>query len=101
MEWGISKEEFARLTGIPMSTLDRRRRNGRLNADESDRLLRLAALFDRALDLFEGDVEGALWWLDSPQSALGGESPLEFASTEVGVREVEDIIARMSRGLPA
>lgn len=96
---GLALEQIVRLTGIPRTTLHRRHRSGRLNMDESDRLLRVAGLFEQAVDLFEGDVDAARKWLESPLHALGGEIPLEFATTEFGTRCVERIIGRLEHGV--
>jgi uncharacterized protein (DUF2384 family) len=35
----------------------------------------------------------------APQRALGGAVPLEIAKTEVGAREVEQIIGRLEQGV--
>src|SRR5437763_638363 len=45
---------LAELVRIPERTLARRRGAGRLDPDESDRLVRLARVFAQALGLFEG-----------------------------------------------
>ncbi len=73
--------------------------SGRLAPDESERLLRVSMLFEKAVDLFDGDVAEATRWLRSPQRGLGGPSPLEFARTEVGAREVENLIGRLEHGV--
>ena len=96
---GLSLDQVARFTQIPKRTLSRRQSAGRLQPDESDRLLRLATLFDLAVDLFEGDAEAARQWMTASQPGLGGESPWEFASTEVGAREVERLILRLEHGV--
>jgi putative toxin-antitoxin system antitoxin component (TIGR02293 family) len=95
---GFSREQIAHFVGIPVRTLARRRGDRRLRADESDRLWRAAALFDRAVDLFEGDAGAAARWLQTPQPGLDGAVPLEFASTEVGAREIENLIGRLEYG---
>ena len=95
----LSWEKLARLVAIPQRTLTRRQAQGRLAPEESDRVLRAARVFDLAVDLFEGDVAGARQWLQTPQPGLGGEIPIEFASTEVGAREVEDLITRLEHGV--
>src|SRR5215210_4214665 len=61
----LSREEISELVQIRPRTLDRRKREGRLHPEESDRLLRASRVFGRAIALFEGDVEGALRWLSS------------------------------------
>jgi len=96
---GLSRDALARLLGIPKRTLTRRQSDGRLRPDESDRVLRAAAIFELAHGLFEGDTAAATEWLESPQPALGGESPLAFAATEVGAREVEQLIGRLEHGV--
>jgi putative toxin-antitoxin system antitoxin component (TIGR02293 family) len=96
---GLTREEISELVQIRPRTLDRRRKEGRLHPDESDRLLRASRVFGGAIALFEGDVEGALGWLSSPQRALGGAVPLEMARTEIGAREVEGLIGRLEHGV--
>src|SRR5258706_218900 len=67
--------------------------------DESERLLRIATVFEKAVDLFEGDLVSARRWLSTPKKALGGETPLSFARTEIGGREVEALIGRLEHGV--
>ena len=96
---GLPMEKIAGLTRISPRTLVRRQNEGRLRPDESDRVLRVSRVFDLALDLFEGDVASARLWLETPQAGLGGEVPLELASTEIGAREVEGLITRLEHGV--
>jgi putative toxin-antitoxin system antitoxin component (TIGR02293 family) len=56
-------------------------------------------VFASALSLFEGDADAARRWLTTAQPALGGDKPLEYAATEVGAREVEDLIGRLEYGI--
>jgi putative toxin-antitoxin system antitoxin component (TIGR02293 family) len=97
----LSAPELAQLIAVPPRTLARRRVAGRLGPDEADRLARLARVFARAVELFEGDVEGALRWLRRPARALGLVAPLTLASTDAGALEVESLIGRLEHGLPA
>jgi len=96
---GLSLDEMASLVQIKPRTLDRRKKEGRLHPEESDRLLRASRIFGRTIALFEGDGEGALGWLSTPQRALGGAVPLEMARTEIGAREVEGLIGRLEHGV--
>ena len=91
--------EVAALIQIPPRTLTRRRSGGRLQPDESDRLLRAARLFQLTVELFESNIDAARAWFSSPKKALGGKTPLEFARTEVGAREVENLIGRLEHGV--
>ena len=92
-------EKITHFVAIPQRTLTRRQAEGRLHADESDRLLQASTLFEMAVRLFGGDIPAAVEWLQAPQRALGGEIPLEFASTAVGAREVEHLILRLEHGV--
>lgn len=95
----LSQVQITRLIDIAPRTLARRRQEGKLTSDESDRLLRATRLFARALALFNGDTAAARRWLTSPQPALGGAVPFDIASTEIGSREVETVIGRIEHGV--
>ncbi len=97
----LAKEDIFELVQISARTIARRRDEGRLHPDESDRLLRATKIFAQALSLFEGDASLARQWLLSPQVALGGSTPLKYASTELGAREVENLIGRLEHGIPS
>jgi putative toxin-antitoxin system antitoxin component (TIGR02293 family) len=49
--------------------------------------------------LFEGDVAAAVNWLNTPRKLLGDRSPLAYARTETGAREVENLIGRLEHGI--
>lgn len=97
----VSAQELAGLVRIPGRTLARRKAVGRLEPDESDRLVRLARVFAQALLLFEGNAEAARRWLATPLAVLGGGAPLVTATTDPGAREVEALIGRLEHGIPA
>ena len=92
-------DETLVLVGIPSRTLTRRKVEGRFPKDESDRLLRASRVFARALRLFEGDRTAAKRWLSTPQKALGHQSPLTVARTEVGAIEVDRLMGRLEYGV--
>lgn len=84
--------------GISRATLHRRMAQGRLGPEESDRVVRYARLAGKAVEVMEGE-EPARRWLTSPQIGLGGAVPLDYAGTEVGAREVEDLLGRIEYGV--
>ncbi len=96
---GMTASEIASIIGIPARTFARRRVAGKLAPDESERLLRIATVFEKTVGLFEGDVPAALAWLRTPKKALGQQSPLTYARTELGAREVLDLIGRLEYGV--
>ena len=97
----LSLKALSELTQIRLRTLTRRKAKGKLDPDESDRLLRASRVFLRALELFEGDEEAALTWLARRQPALGGLPPLELAKSDVAASEVENLIGRLEHGIPS
>jgi putative toxin-antitoxin system antitoxin component (TIGR02293 family) len=97
----LSYKLVAHFAEIPERTLARRREEGRFEPDESDRLVRASRVFARAIELFEGNVEGARTWLMKPLKALGGNTAFDFARTDVGAIEVDNLIGRLEHGLPA
>ena len=97
---GLSVEVMAAKIGVSVATLSRRRAKQQpLDRDHSDRLMRYARLYWQAVDYFEGDTATARAWLARPARGLAGRTPLEFAETEMGAREVEDLIGRLEHGV--
>jgi len=95
----LSDKEVSHYLSIPLSTLYRRKKDNRLQMDESDRIVRLARLTDQAMNLMDGDEDAMREWMLTPQEILGDESPLEHAITELGARDVEDLIGRLKHGV--
>ena len=87
-------ERLAAKLAISRSTLQRRKAAGRLSPDESDKVMRLSRLLEHATNVF-GDIERARAWLKFPQRGLGGAIPLDYAETEVGAREVDNLLGRI------
>lgn len=96
---GFTSEQMIDLLQIPKRTLARRKAAGRLSAEESDRLVRLARVYAKALHLFGGDTEKTTAWLSEAQRAFNGVTPLEMARTEVGAHEVERLVGQLEHGV--
>ena len=96
---GLAVAEITSVVGIPERTLARRKAAAKLTPNESERLVRVATVFDKAIQLFEGDVTAAVKWLTSPKKGLNDRSPLDYCRTELGAREVENLIGRLEHGV--
>lgn len=94
----ITDNSLAKIVQIPKRTLNRRRENGRLKTDESERVLCLAQLFDMAVDVLGSDKKAARW-LKKPARGLGGRIPLEYADTTLGAHEVINLLGRIDHGV--
>jgi putative toxin-antitoxin system antitoxin component (TIGR02293 family) len=97
----IRQNEMLRLLHITSATFSRRRKQGKLESVESDRVYRYTRLAALATEMFHGDGEAARHWLKSPAYAFKGETPLAHAQTEYGAREVENLIGRIQHGIPS
>ena len=51
------------------------------------------------MDLFEDDLAASVRWLTSPKKALDNEQPIQYARTELGAREVENLLGRLEYGV--
>lgn len=98
-ETGLPMETLAVSIGISPRTLTRRKKEKKLTASESDRLVSLSRLLALSVDLFEGDSKKAFYWFTVPNRAFGNVSPLAMAGTETGAREVENVIGRLEHGV--
>jgi len=96
---GITLQAAAEILFISPRSLQRRKVEGRLHADESDRLMRLSRMFGLAIELFEGDKDAAIAWMNERLPVLGHASPLEMSKTEPGSLEVERLIGRLEHGV--
>lgn len=94
----LSDLRLADIIHIPKSTLTRRKKEGRFNFEESERLYRIIRLFNLAAEIFETQ-EHASKWLNTPSNDFEGKSPLEYADTEIGAREVEAALDRIADGV--
>ena len=95
---GIGQSELSRALDIPERTLARRKKEGVLSSDESGKMVRLAQVIERAVEVFE-DERAAMSWLKSPNAALGGNSPLSLLDTELGSVAVVSTLGRIEHGV--
>jgi putative toxin-antitoxin system antitoxin component (TIGR02293 family) len=94
----IARKDLTALLRVPPRTLARRKRARRFQADESDRLFRIGRIAAQAEQVL-GSREKASAWLRQPNRALGGAVPLRQLDTDLGAREVEDVLLRIAHGV--
>jgi putative toxin-antitoxin system antitoxin component (TIGR02293 family) len=82
---------------VPKTTLLRRRK--RLSVAESERLERLARLTALAEEVWE-DAALAREFLTGAQPQLGGERPVDLARSDLGARQVEQLLYAIEYALP-
>jgi len=93
----VTPDVFGKTAGISAKTISRRK-EGLLKKEQSERIIRLARLFDRAVIIFQ-DIEQVRLWFKTPNEALGGETPMNYSDTELGAQEVADLLGRIEHGV--
>ena len=81
---------------VPAATWKRRIRLKLVESEKTERLARVIALAELLWD----DEDEAKRFLATPHAELGKRKPIEAALTELGARQVEDIVTRALYGLP-
>lgn len=94
----LKSRDLANLLGVASRTLARRKISQQLSPIESDRLYRVAHI-TRLATVVLGSLEKAKAWLHKDNRALGGNSPVSFLDTEIGERQVEDLLNRINYGI--
>ena len=94
----LSPQHFTAVFGIPPRTIARRKEARHLNPQESDRLYRVARVVSQAVEVL-GSIDKARVWLKTPNRALGCEMPLDLLDTEIGARQVEEVLLRLNYGI--
>jgi putative toxin-antitoxin system antitoxin component (TIGR02293 family) len=82
---------------VPAATWKRRHRLKLVESEKTERLARVIALAEMLWD----DEAEARRFLSTPHPELDRKKPIEAALTELGARQVEDIVNRALYGLPA
>lgn len=97
--YGLGTAELLQILRIPQRTLARRKKSQVLAADESDRLVRVARIAAFA-EQTHGNPVRAGRWLREKNSALGTRiAPIDWLDTDLGAREVEELLIRIAHGV--
>jgi putative toxin-antitoxin system antitoxin component (TIGR02293 family) len=94
---GLTDQDAAGVLHIPPRTLARRK-GGRLEPNEGERLMRLVRLVAQATDVL-GSQKKALRWMESPNRALEGATPMSLLDTDVGTQAAEAVLTRIEYGV--
>ncbi|MGH8285505.1 MAG: type II RES/Xre toxin-antitoxin system antitoxin [Steroidobacteraceae bacterium] len=97
---GLTPEEEDRLLQNSLRTRARWKQRTRLDTATSDRLVRLARILALATDVLESQ-EHAVAWLREASDALGGRTPLELMTTDVGAEKVTNMLYQLEHGVYA
>jgi putative toxin-antitoxin system antitoxin component (TIGR02293 family) len=92
---GLTIAETGQVFNIPLRTLQRRKAEGCLNPEESDRVYRAARVFSEIVDHNEGDEAAARVWIREANPRLGGKQPFTMLGNEIETRQVSQLIGRL------
>jgi putative toxin-antitoxin system antitoxin component (TIGR02293 family) len=82
---------------VPLATWKRTKgRLSRAASERAERLARVLALAEHVLS----DAEKGQRWMTRPHPELGGKTPAESATTELGARAAEYVLQALFFGLP-
>ena len=86
---------------VAKSTLARRlKAKERLTPEEGEKVARLARVWAMAKEVWGGEAD-ARRFLETPHPLLDGRPPREVAESEIGAREVENVLGRLRFGAAA
>ncbi len=95
---GYRQEALAGLLELSVRTLNRyRKEHKKLNAKESELLVKLSALFRRGTEIF-GSMQEFSHWLGEPAYGLDYQIPFSLLYTSEGVNLVTDEVERIAYG---
>lgn len=95
---GLANEELAGLLGLSYKTIQRYHRDGKkLNAQNSEQLLKMIALYQKAEEVF-GDLESFNRWLRKPSVGLGNQVPFSYLKTSGGIDLIREELLRIEHG---
>jgi putative toxin-antitoxin system antitoxin component (TIGR02293 family) len=95
---GLSPSALAAKLGIARRAVTRKRGNrAPLSSETSEKLLRAARVRNLCRTLFTTD-EAVSKWLSKPDASLGNMAPLDLLDTDLGAREVENLLRALAYG---
>lgn len=90
----VPRHVVLRVIGVSERTLQRADEDDLLSPDSSDRLLRLAAVTEQAIDVL-GSQEAAEAWLERPAIGLDRNRPIDLIASSEGTEAVKTLLKRM------
>jgi putative toxin-antitoxin system antitoxin component (TIGR02293 family) len=95
---GMPQKGLAETLKLNERTLRNRSPHQRLTQAESEKSLRVARVYAKAMGALGGD-ENAKKWIVSPIKSLGNRRPIDFLETDVGTQEVLNVLNAIEWGV--
>jgi len=92
-------KHFLSFLQIPQTTYNKRKRESvKLSGRDSEIILVLNELVDYGIEVFNGESEKFLLWLEKNNLSLGGVTPKSFFDSLTGIQEVRKCLDRIEHG---
>lgn len=96
----VSQEVFSRLIGVSVKTISRWENNENTPSPLAlERISRWQTILQMMRRLMK--EEALQRWLNAPNEALEGRTPLEVAQSPGGTEEIVDLLGRIEWGIPS
>jgi putative toxin-antitoxin system antitoxin component (TIGR02293 family) len=95
---GISPIEIAEIMHTSDRTLRRYKPSKLLNPEQSERVIKLALLYSRGEEVFDG-LDAFKIWMESAVMPLGNKQPKELLDTSIGIEILMDELGRIEQGV--
>lgn len=96
-KFGISPGELSKYLHVSHKTLQRYKGKA-LDVKISERLLSLALVYSKGVEVF-GSEENSVSWFQSPVCSLGNARPLDYLDTIVGAEMIITLLGRIEHGV--
>lgn len=95
----IPIKQFLFFLRIPQTTYNKKKReSSKLNGRDSEIILVLNELVDYGLDVFNGESDKFMHWLNKDNISLGGVTPKSLFDSLTGIQEVKKCLDRIEFG---
>ena len=95
---GYRREQLAEVFDTSLKTFQRyEREHKKLNPQDSEKVLKITALFQKGEDVF-GTLDSFRHWMDKPAYGLGNQLPFDLLHTSGGIDLVMDELIRIEYG---
>lgn len=96
--FNLSEGDVAMLLNVPLISLKRRQRQQKtLSSIASERLDRIASVFEQAVGVFESRID-AVRWMSSANVSCGYSAPVLLCLTEIGGARVRRVLHALEWG---
>lgn len=96
--YGISLETMAKILDIADRSIQNKPLDFRFTGNVAEKILGLSDIYSYGVEVFE-ERDKFRKWIDTPNPVLDNKRPLELFSTQLGMQQVKQELARIDYGI--